>query len=423
MIDESQRERLIALLDGELAAPERVTLEAELAVDLELTEEYEAFAALDRTLEHALAPLAASDDAIAAAVLARTKTIPLRPGASVIPRRTWIGVIGLAAALLLAVRLLPLPPSGTAPWVVTSDEGSGLWVPDGRMGKIKVTLESELAGSGEFSTLSDRPAALRDPLGAEVFVAANSSLEIDGAGSKLLGGHVWVRGKRALPIEIGGASVEGNGSFSIEGRDRFVIIRSLEGGGVVRFEDGEVLELAGGMAVTLGGKMRREPYSDPHAIVELAWAIDAIPLPALSGGALEELVVGHLASLEDDDAGPLALKSIVGILGQAALPVVRDALLAPTKQPGSPARQRLALALRGVLSSRKLADGQVEPLFELPLRIERQLLEPVLEALAMATGVDPVPDRKFWFGKISPEEKEKALAEWRKQWFEARARD
>lgn len=433
MIEEERRDRLFAFLDGELPAAGRSVLEAELALDAELAEELAVFTRLDRELRGALSPLGATDEAIAAAVLARSALTAGLGGMdrARAARRGILAALALAAAILLAVRAIPLPDRVDASrWLVASRDGSAMWVDESAPRKDPVRPGALPSGNGELFTIDGRGAVLRDPSGAEVLLAPRSALAISNGRATFLGGSAWVRGESPLPIDVAGARIEGRGSFAIEERGSAVVVSVLAGEVAVRRgERGDAL-LGAGTEIALGGKGGDESRVSRGAILRLGWAVGAIAelegapdeLPA-PGSAIIELIDGHIAALADDELGSVALKGISGWIGAAAVPRLSEALRMPTKTPGSPYRERLAMALREAVGGGKLPAAAVEPLFELPLDVEEAILGDVIDSLAAATGFGPVPSTEFWVGKSAPrtrEEREKALAAWREKWRDLR---
>ena len=362
MIDDDRLARLHALLDGELSGGAKLALEAEIAVDPALADELASAGRIDRALRELLAPLGSSDDAIVAAVLARapgaaagaaTRTPVRRREPEPATRRGWLAPLLLAAALLIAVLSIPLPEEPKrSGWSVASGPGSAIWVEAGTPGKNEAVPGQILADATEIFTPGDRAAVLRDPAGAEVFLAPRSVLSLAAGGATLLEGRIWVRGAPAAPFAIAETSVLGRGSYALEIRDGQTIISVLAGEVSVRRGKAAATALGEGMEIVLGGKG------------------DETPRPA-RGAAL-----------------------------------------------------RLVWALREAVAGGEIADREVvERLFDLPLAVEPELLDEVIDSLAAATGVDPVPDRGFWLGKGAArqeEERAKALAAWREKWREIR---
>jgi len=425
MIDDDRRERLHALLDGELTGAAKRALETELEVDASLADELASFASLDRALRAHFSSSGAHDNAIAAAVLARAEAGGLL---AVAPTRRagrgWLAPLALAAALLLAVRALPHREApAESRWQVASREGSALWVDESEPRKDTVGPGQFLAGDGELFALEGGGAALIGPGGTEILLAPRSVIAIDDGRISLLAGTLWVRGARPGPIQAAGARIEGRGSTVIDEEDGVFVVASLAGEALVRRGGETLARIEAGSQSVLGGKGGEDPRPSRGAALRLGWAIPLLdelgPKDAARQVEIARLVEGHIAALADDELGGMALKGIARWLGARAVPPLVDGLLAPAKSPGSPDRQRLVWALGEVVAQSKLDDGAVERLFELPLTIEHDLLGGAIDVLAAATGVEPVPDRGFWFGKGAPpdrEESEKALWAWREQW-------
>lgn len=426
MIDESRRGRLCALLDGELDPAARAALESDVAIDLPLAEEYDALASLDRTLRHTLAPLSASDEAIAAAVLERAAPPTAVPGRTTgprsAPRGVWLGVVGLAAALLLVLRLLPPPPAESdEAWRVVRADGGLLWVREDVRMKVPADPSTELRGSGELVTLATDSAALRAPDGTEVYLAPRSGIVLGEDGPLYSHGRVWVRSTDRFSLALNGGAVTGRGSFVISEENGTVLVETLRGEAEVRVGEGAPFAIGERQFAHFGGKAPPLAMPEPYGELDLVWARTVLGEEALPGSALAELVDGHLRAIREDRVGSTALKGIAGWIGSAAAPALIDALAAPAGPDEADARQRMAWALRECFRGPVDDPLVVEPLFALPLTVEPPLVEDVLDALVSATGVPMERDLAFWTGKTSPQERVRALEEWRDRWIAARA--